>query len=303
MCGERTNDFDGKIIAENKRIPLLGLTGSMAAGKSTVSAMLAERGFFIVDADKTAHDVIQTEKVLRKLTDAFGEGILDESGNIDRKKLSVCVFGEKKNEVQNKTCPGNAENASAERIAAEKKSRVEPLNDIVHPAVIESLFEQAETAKQLPDCPGVVLDVPLLIESGLHKRCDSVILVTANIETRYARIMKRDGLSRREARARIAAQMPQWKKKRYADYIIENDTTEQLVRLVDGKIWECKIPSSDLVKWERALKLINLRNEADGTTSIRYLSDQAETPDSVSAVPRLEDLYLWLFPQEGEVRL
>ena len=85
--------------------------------------------------------------------------------------------------------------------------------------------------------------------------------------------------------------------------IIENDTTEQLVRLVDGKIWECKIPSSDLVKWERALKLINLRNEADGTTSIRYLSDQAEMPDSVSAVPRLEDLYLWLFPQEGEVRL
>lgn len=71
----------------------------------------------------------------------------------------------------------------------------------------------------------------------------------------------------------------------------------------DGKIWECKIPSSDLVKWERALKLINLRNEADGTTSIRYLSDKAETPDSVSAVPRLEDLYLWLFPQEGEARL
>ena len=226
MYSERTNGFDGKIIAENKRIPLLGLTGSMAAGKSTVSAMLAERGFFIVDADKTAHDVIQTEKVLRKLTDAFGEGILDESGNIDRKKLSECVFGEKNNEVQDKTCPGNAANASAERIAAEKKSRVELLNDIVHPAVIESLFEQAETAKQLPDCPGVVL-----VESGLHKRCDSVILVTANIETRYARIMKRDGLSRREARARIAAQMPQWKKKRYADYIIENDTTEAELHL------------------------------------------------------------------------
>ena len=66
MYSERTNGFDAKIIAENKRIPLLGLTGSMAAGKSTVSAMLAERGFFIVDADKTAHDVIQTEKVLRK---------------------------------------------------------------------------------------------------------------------------------------------------------------------------------------------------------------------------------------------
>ena len=231
MYSERINDFDEKAIAGNKRIPLLGLTGSMAAGKSTVSAILAERGFFIVDADKTAHDVIQTEKVLRKLTNAFGEGILDESGNIDRKKLSECVFGEKNNEVQNKARPRNAENASAERNAAEKKSRVEILNAIVHPAVIESLFEQAEAAKQNSDFPGVVLDVPLLIESGLHKKCDSVILVTANIETRYARIMKRDGLSRREAHARMAAQMPQWKKKRYADYIIENDTTETELHL------------------------------------------------------------------------
>ena len=71
MYSERTNGFDAKIIAENKRIPLLGLTGSMAAGKSTVSAMLAERGFFIVDADKTAHDVIQTEKVLSILPQGF----------------------------------------------------------------------------------------------------------------------------------------------------------------------------------------------------------------------------------------
>ena len=82
--------------------------------------------------------------------------------------------------------------------------------------------------------------------------------------------------------------------------IIENDTTENLVHLVDGKIWECRIPSAELVKWERLLKIISLRNETDGSTSIRYLADQAETPDSVPAVPRLEDLYLWLFPQEGE---
>ena len=82
--------------------------------------------------------------------------------------------------------------------------------------------------------------------------------------------------------------------------IIENDTTENLVHLVDGKIWECQIPSVEMVKWERMLKIISLRNEADGNTSIRYLADHAETPDSVLAVPRLEDLYLWLFRQEGE---
>lgn len=70
----------------------------------------------------------------------------------------------------------------------------------------------------------------------------------------------------------------------------------------DGKIWECQIPSADLGKWERVLKIINLRNEADGSTSVRYLAEKAETPDSVPAVPRLEDLYLWLFPQEGEMQ-
>ena len=82
---------------------------------------------------------------------------------------------------------------------------------------ITSLLDEGKT-------PEMILNY-ILGEFGLEiiKRCDSVILVTANIETRYARIMKRDGLSRREARARIAAQMPQWKKKRYADYIIEND--------------------------------------------------------------------------------
>lgn len=85
--------------------------------------------------------------------------------------------------------------------------------------------------------------------------------------------------------------------------IIENDTTEHLVHLVDGKIWECQIPSADLGKWEKVLKIINLRNEADGSTSVRYLSEKSETPDSVPAVPRLEDLYLWLFPQEGEMQV
>lgn len=212
----------------NGRLPLLGLTGSMAAGKSTVSAMLAERGFFIVDADKTAHDIILTEGVRQRLVEEFGRGILDEFGNIDRRKLSACVFGAAdKNSnaaIKNETLD------SAEQAEAERRRRVETLNSVTHPAVIKSLFEQAETARQIPGCVGVVLDVPLLIETGLHKKCDGVILVTANIETRYARIMKRDGLSRREAQARIAAQMPQWKKKRFADYIIENDTTEEELR-------------------------------------------------------------------------
>lgn len=85
--------------------------------------------------------------------------------------------------------------------------------------------------------------------------------------------------------------------------IIENDTTEHLVHLVYGKIWECRIPSAELGKWERTLKIINLRHEGGGTVLIRYLAEKEKTPDSVSAEPRLEDLYLWLFPQEGDLHV
>lgn len=81
--------------------------------------------------------------------------------------------------------------------------------------------------------------------------------------------------------------------------IIQNDTTENLVQLVAGKVWECTIFSGELSKWEKTLKIVNLKNEENGMVSVRYLSDKKETPDSVLAAPKLEDLYLWLFPQES----
>lgn len=174
---------------------LIGLTGSMAAGKSTVSRILKERGFCIIDADEIAHGILLDYVVKEQLCSSFGHEIIGEDGQICRRVLADRAF-----------CSDEG---------------VKLLNSITHPAVISKILIEANQMEQ--DNRYVVLDAPLLIESDLYKKCDCVWLVCANIETRYARIMERDGLSRNQACERVAAQMPQWKKKRYADIVIEND--------------------------------------------------------------------------------
>lgn len=186
-------------------IKTIGLTGGIAVGKSTVSDMLKAKGMFIIDADKIAHDVLYDASVKAELCDCFGREILDANGEIDRRLLAQAAF--KDDESTNK------------------------LNALTHPAIksrMEQTIDQARGLLTAP--PAVVIDAPLLIESGLHRICDSVVLICANIQTRYARIMERDGLTREQAKKRIAAQMPQWKKKRYADFIINNDASRQELR-------------------------------------------------------------------------
>ncbi len=174
---------------------IIGLTGSMAAGKSAVSAMLMRLGCFIIDADAAAHDIIKDKDVKSELIRAFGADII-ENGEVSRRRLGAKAFG--------------------------SDAGLALLNSITHPRIAARIAEDAGAAAK-NDYPAVVIDAPLLIESGLNRSCDSVWLVCANIYTRYARIMKRDGLSRAEAVERTAKQMPQWKKKRYADVIIDND--------------------------------------------------------------------------------
>lgn len=82
--------------------------------------------------------------------------------------------------------------------------------------------------------------------------------------------------------------------------IIQIGSTESLVQAVAGKVWQCHVPAHDVGKYERSMQVVNLKNEPDGTIALRYLSEQKMTKDSLTAKPRLEDLYLWLFPQERE---
>ena len=174
----------------------VGLTGSIAVGKSFVVSVLAESGCVVFDADKIAHSVMEpnTEAYL-DLVKEFGEGILGAGGAIDRLKLGAIVFAD-----------------------AQRRQR---LNEIVHPRVIEAqnrLLAEAE-ARQ-PD--GIaIIDAALMIESGGYKRFEKLIVVYCDRETQVARLMERNQITREDAERRISAQMSSEEKRRYADYEID----------------------------------------------------------------------------------
>jgi dephospho-CoA kinase len=189
----------------------VGLTGSIAVGKSFVVSVLRELGCITFDADKIAHSVMEPGKpAYEDIVKEFGVGVLAEDQAIDRAKLGAIVFAE-----------------------TERRKR---LNEIVHPRVIEEqnrLLSEAETAN--PD--GIaILDAALMIESGGYKRFDKLIVVFCEPETQILRLMARNQISREDAERRIAAQMSSDEKRKYADYEIDTtgmmDETRQRVKQI-----------------------------------------------------------------------
>lgn len=176
----------------------VGLTGSIAVGKSFVTRVLAELGCRVTDADEVARRVVEPGSVgLRAVVEAFGEEVLNEDGTLDRKRLGALVFGDE------------------ERRAL--------LNSLLHPLIMEAQDEQLRRWEE-EDPRGVgVVDAALMIESGGYKRFDKLVVVHCRPEEQLERLMKRNDLPREEAERRIAAQMPQEEKLRYADFAI--DTT------------------------------------------------------------------------------
>lgn len=174
----------------------VGLTGSIGVGKSYVSGVLQELGCHVVDADHTAREVVIPGAAgLEAVVAAFGSDILREDGTIDRPKLGSIVFPDQK--------------------------KRELLNSILHPFIIarqDELLDDWE--KKDPSGIGVI-DAALIIESGGYKRLDKLIVVHCRPEVQLARLMARDGLSEAEAQQRVAAQMPQEEKCKYADYLID----------------------------------------------------------------------------------
>ena len=191
----------------------VGLTGSIAVGKSFVCDVLREAGVHVLDADQTARDVVAPgTKGLAGIVEAFDYEILRPDGSLDRSKMAKLVFTD---EVKRKL-----------------------LNSIVHPLVIEAQDRWIHEI-ELQDPSGIaVIDAALMIESGGYKRFDKLVVVWCRPEIQLARLMDRSGLDESEAQQRIAAQMPQDEKMRYADHLIDtsagfDDTRRQTLKLVD----------------------------------------------------------------------
>jgi dephospho-CoA kinase len=174
----------------------VGLTGSIAVGKSFVCRVFRELGCHIIDADLIARDVVRAgTEGLRQIVDEFGPEILLPDGELDRKKLGDIVF---------------ADDAKRQR-----------LNSIVHPLVIEEQDREIRKIEKRSPDGIVIVDAALMIESGGYKRFEKLIVVFCGPEIQLQRLMKRDGLTEDEARRRIGAQMPQEDKKRFATHLID----------------------------------------------------------------------------------
>src|SRR5690349_20163667 len=183
----------------------VGLTGSIAVGKSSVASVITELGCHVLDADHTAREVVLPGSPgLEAVVKAFGEEVLNADGTLNRQQLGALIFGDE-----------------------EKRQR---LNHLLHPFIIARQDEiLAAWEAEDPDGIGIV-DAALMIESGGYKRFDKLIVVHCRPEVQLERLMLRNGLSRDEAQQRIDSQMPQEEKQRFADYLIDTSDGYELAR-------------------------------------------------------------------------
>lgn len=189
---------------------LVGLTGGMGAGKSTVARMLERRGAVVIDADVLARQaLLPGTSGYTKVTELFGPEVIAPDGEIDRDAL-------------------------ARRVFSDDEARV-ALESIIHPEVFRLLGDALEDYRDTDRV--VVFDVPLLVESGFHTACDAVVVVTAPEEAQIARVMQERGMAEDAARARLQAQAPASEKERVADFVIRNEGTMEDLDSEVGDVW------------------------------------------------------------------
>lgn len=190
---------------------VIGLTGGIASGKSTVSQYLRELGAPVIDADAIVHELQQPgTPVTAAIAREFGPGVIRPDGSLDRAALGAIIFAD--------------------------ASRRKALEAIVHPAVRERMWSEVERYRA-EGRPAVILDVPLLIESKIHRTVDRVWVVYIDRELQMERLIDRDGLTPEQAGQRISAQMSLDEKRQYADLIIDNRGTREQTRSQVEQAW------------------------------------------------------------------
>lgn len=183
---------------------IIGLTGGIACGKSTLAGMLKEIGAYVIDADKISRQLTQPGgKALPALRDTFGEFVFYPDGTLNREVLAGIVF---QNEEERKK-----------------------LNAVMHPLIEARMREKIETSRKMGVLV-VVLDVPLLFEEGLEALADVTVCATAPLALQLERLYKRSGLCEEQAMRRIKSQIPVSEKEKLADIVIHTDCSEDELR-------------------------------------------------------------------------
>lgn len=195
---------------------VIGVAGGIASGKSTVTRVFERLGARVLDADAIGHDLLRTDGLRDRIREVFGEAVLTPEGEVDRRALGRLVFGDE-----------------------QARQR---LNRLVRPAIRAEIRRRTAGMRGEGYDGAVVVDAPLLVDTGPTDLADRVILVTAPAVTRKERIIRRSGLSEEEAAQRIAAQVPDAKQARWADYVLENDgTLDELTQKAEA-LWKRIVP-------------------------------------------------------------
>jgi dephospho-CoA kinase len=191
---------------------LVGLTGGIGAGKSTFAALLAERGAQIIDADVLGRDALRPgEPAWKAVVEQFGDEVLAAgSMDVDRKRLAAIVF-------------------------ADPKLRI-ALNAIVHPVILRRIADSLDKLRATNEV--VILDAALLVETGLDRDVDLLIVVTANAGTRESRLVSGRGMNRADIKARMAAQAEEAKLLRSADVVVRNQGDLDRLAAEADRVWE-----------------------------------------------------------------
>ena len=193
---------------------ILGVTGGIASGKSTATALLQELGAYVISADQIAREVVEPgSEVLAQLVQMFGAHILTQGNTLDRQRLGAIVFADP--------------NARAR------------LEAVMHPAIAQVSQQRLRHAAQ--KYPLVVYEAPLLFEANAQGRVDKVLCITVDPALQLERVQARDGCSAAEARARVEAQMPQYKRAELSDYVVDNSADLAALREQINTLWHTEL--------------------------------------------------------------
>ena len=197
---------------------VIGVTGGVGTGKSTVARMFNDLGALVLDADRVAHQVMEPKRLAwRQIVKTFGSAILNEDQTINRRRLAAIVFGD--------------------------EQRRRALEAIIHPQVLRTMKQQLHRLKRSRRVRAVILDVPLLVEVGAQELVDALVVVTAPPEAQRERLKKHHGWSEEEANARIAAQWEVSAKVALADHEIDNSDGMEATRTQVKRLWNKLVPA------------------------------------------------------------
>jgi dephospho-CoA kinase len=207
--------FQSAIGNQKSAMLKVGLTGSIAVGKSFVLSVLKDLGCHVIDADQIAREVVTPGAPgFDLLIQTFGKDIVSADGTLNRAKLGAIVFAD--------------------------KAKRQQLNAILHPSIIAAQDRELQRVEKQDPNGIAVVDAALMIESGGYKRFAKLIVVYCEPEIQIQRLLKRDRLSREDAERRIASQMPQEEKKKYADFVIDTsgsfESTHKQVEVVFSEL-------------------------------------------------------------------